>query len=396
MIIRIDKYNVFFVLATIVLLKPTYFDSIPFLDKSFSILGMLIFLVEIYLYFKLVGYVSDQMLIWTFVFALIPVIATVIYGGNLFSALSLFSHYVGTYILCKLETVHNKEALFTITLPIVEIIAAINFITMIVFPQGMYRIVRSTGWASNRAWFLGLRNGHPFWMCLLCMILFMKNNVKDITFKNVIEEIVIIGIVEYSLINNGGSAALVAAGLVLVYVVFRKLLSHCSLQWVYLIFNYLFFGLVVVLQVHRNILSNIVGLLKRNVTFTGRTFVWRAALDWVKKSPIFGWGIEDDWTIFSKIGVTGDKAFIKCHNIFVDVLYSGGVITFILFSIMLILIIVKNMHTDKRIFSCVAWFMFFMTLLLGQTETAITSNAVIFILFISYFAGEWKVPNRHA
>jgi len=69
-------------------------------------------------------------------------------------------------------------------------------------------------------------------------------------------------------------------------------------------------------------------------------------------------------------------------------------VTLILFICMILLIIYKNKKTDARIFSCVAWFLFFAIFLLGQTETAIISNVVILMINIAYFAGEWVLPQE--
>jgi len=386
-------WNIFFAISTIVLVKPNYIDSIPVLDKVITVLGILVFLLELYIYFSVVKHIEGMFWV-TVLFASVPLLSTVFNDGNLFSAFSLWSHYIGIYILCKLETIYRRDALYSITLPIVFLFVVTNFLTMIIFPNGMYQVVRTTGWTSNQAWFLGLRNSHSFWMMLLCMIFYMKYNSCKKRLGMFIEAIIVVVVTVYSLLNNGGSGALVAAILICFYIIFRNYLFKFSLHYVYLFANAFFFLFVVVLQAHEYILRNIVESLNRDVTFTGRTYVWKAALAWWQKSPIWGWGIENDLVILRKIGVTGDTAFIKCHNLCVDLLYSGGIVTLILFICMILLIIYKNKKTDARIFSCVAWFLFFATFLLGQTETAIISNVVILMINIAYFAGEWVLPQE--
>ena len=67
-------------------------------------------------------------------------------------------------------------------------------------------------------------------------------------------------------------------------------------------------------------------LLGRDVTFTGRTTIWDAAIDLFLKRPLFGYGYTHDTTARSHfLGI-----FNKPHNIYFSAVYYGGLIGLLL------------------------------------------------------------------
>lgn len=70
------------------------------------------------------------------------------------------------------------------------------------------------------------------------------------------------------------------------------------------------------------------------MTFTGRTRIWDNAIEFIKARFIIGYGKETGAVIASKLG---DIKFTHAHNTILDVLYKGGIVSLIIFCIMLIL-----------------------------------------------------------
>lgn len=66
-------------------------------------------------------------------------------------------------------------------------------------------------------------------------------------------------------------------------------------------------------------------------TVDSRGYLWQIAISEFSKSPVFGLGFESDATIISKFG------FNHCHNIIMQVLYTGGIVatTFFVMSLYL-------------------------------------------------------------
>lgn len=388
--IRINKnpLNYFWILCTVIYLKPTYFDSIPILDDFLSLLGIVLFLFLMLMYFKHVH--IEKFFVLVVFFVSTPLIQTILKDGDIVGCFSAIIQYVSIFLLLRLEVYYDETLIYKVTLPVMKILIVINYLTIVLCPNGLYQIKRVTGWTSSQAWFLGLRNGIPFWVIFFCMLLFMDFNGKKTRKKDVFILLFYLGICVCTLIKVTGGGAKVAAVCLIIYILFRKQIRKFNLQYMYCLFQFSFFLIAVVLQIHEKILFPIVNVLNRDITFTGRTYVWKAVLKWISKSPIIGWGVERGNVILLKISVRGDTAFVKCHNMYLDILYSGGFVMFFLFILILFLILHENRNTESRIWSCISFFFFFVVLLLGQTETAIYAKPFIFMLFTCYFANKWK------
>ncbi len=72
--------------------------------------------------------------------------------------------------------------------------------------------------------------------------------------------------------------------------------------------------------------SAISALFSKSISFSGRDRIWGLSLDWIAQSPLLGYGIEDSVTSVEKIAQT------HCHNIFLQLLYTGGLVSLALFA----------------------------------------------------------------
>ena len=70
------------------------------------------------------------------------------------------------------------------------------------------------------------------------------------------------------------------------------------------------------------------------MTFTGRTLIWDNVIVFIKTKLIIGYGREKNTLVASKLG---NGEFVDAHNTILDVLYKGGIVSLIIFFIMLIL-----------------------------------------------------------
>lgn len=68
-------------------------------------------------------------------------------------------------------------------------------------------------------------------------------------------------------------------------------------------------------------------VLKKDLTFTHRTYMWESAINIIEKSPIYGWGFAD--TTWFKTHMTAFA--IGPHNFILTILVNGGVILLALY-----------------------------------------------------------------
>ena len=335
--------------------------------------------VASWLYLKKIG--IDYSILLIAIFSGSPFIGTLLYSGNIISCFSGFIQYLSIFMLTKLGTKYNSRMFFALLYRVLMVLVVVNAITIVLFPEGLYQIVRETGWNSRQAWLLGLRNGEPYWIIFFCMMVFFRKDAY-LGWKGLLEKYICISISIFSLLKLHGGGAMVSVAMILVYLFFEGFFESVYLDYIYLIFNGLFFILFVVVQVQQlndGIVGWFANLIGRNATFTGRTFVWKRVIEWIKINPIFGWGIEFENIIMRKISVNGDTAFIKCHNTILDILYSGGFLMFILFIVILFCMIKNGRTHSVRKWAPLSYFYLFAALFLGQTETAIYNKAFIFM-----------------
>ncbi|MBQ3215649.1 MAG: O-antigen ligase family protein, partial [Oscillospiraceae bacterium] len=60
---------------------------------------------------------------------------------------------------------------------------------------------------------------------------------------------------------------------------------------------------------------------------------WGMAVDWIRQSPIFGYGYEWEALLISKFG--GNNTATHCHNLYLDLLYRTGIVGLGAFLVML-------------------------------------------------------------
>ena len=81
---------------------------------------------------------------------------------------------------------------------------------------------------------------------------------------------------------------------------------------------------VIILVFYSNDLFAIVANALGKSTDFGRGRIWSRAISYFLKSPIIGVGLENDTTIALKLGIN------HCHNILIQVLYTGGILSAVL------------------------------------------------------------------
>lgn len=79
----------------------------------------------------------------------------------------------------------------------------------------------------------------------------------------------------------------------------------------------------------------IVGLLHKKLNLTRRTKVWNKVLKAVKKSPVWGYGVESAQAFSERLG--GDPHRVHAHNYILELLMKGGALLLIAFAALLFL-----------------------------------------------------------
>lgn len=118
-------------------------------------------------------------------------------------------------------------------------------------------------------------------------------------------------------------------GLIILVLVNRyKIKIHLPFRFLWSIG--LIFSAGIVLGVVSGLFGQIGVLLGKDPTFSGRVAIWSRAINEILSKPLLGHGIELPTTTYSTIWQT------HCHNIILEILYTGGIITLITYILVII------------------------------------------------------------
>ncbi|MCI8999432.1 MAG: O-antigen ligase family protein [Clostridia bacterium] len=202
----------------------------------------------------------------------------------------------------------------------------------------LYILCNYTTITSNRIFILGKKNMLILYVFPLVFFGLFLNIIKNS--KKILWEIVLMLIALFTVSVSSSSTSMFVCAILLIYYVFQnnkmvnKILSHISAKQILLIMIF-FFILVIVFNVQKYFSFMIEDVLKKDLTFTGRTYIWEKAIDLILKKPIgYGWEAEIPnvkgiltWIEYSNVG--------HAHNFILNLAYKSGVIVAFFYCILL-------------------------------------------------------------
>lgn len=139
--------------------------------------------------------------------------------------------------------------------------------------------------------------------------------------------------------------------------------------------------------------TSIVGMLierftTRDATFTGRTYVWAAALIMISKAPLTGYvrGFSAYGKMHIASGPLGGMAWEMAHNQILELFMQGGVILFGIFAAIFLLCLYKNRNSIDSM-RMARWALF--CLMFSYLTEAYLNSSTFVILLSLYYVGEW-------
>lgn len=107
--------------------------------------------------------------------------------------------------------------------------------------------------------------------------------------------------------------------------------------------------LFVVVDSALGVIESLVGLLGRDMTFTGRVPLWNTLMDFGFRSPVYGYGYGGFWTVGRATVVAARAgALTQAHNGYLDVFLEGGFLGLVLLVPALILVLMKIQRTNVK------------------------------------------------
>lgn len=382
---RVEHFNLrlsfpIFVFLVIPFFKPGSLEYIaPLIDTLFDYWLVAASLIIGFLYLAS-GRLSKIMLA-IIAFEVVLTLSTVLNAGDYYGLTINIIKTIPFCMLIELGIRKNPKALIKALITVLGIECAINSVTILIFPDGMYKSVEhftaTISWSLTQNFFLGYDNVHILYILpLFCSFLIYAVH------ENIKRRYKIIFIVLFSAtVYITWSAASVVSVTVFVLLF---MLSEFHLQLKILKFRYFMvavivtFFAVIVFRIHVLLEGFIVGILGKSLTLSGRTFIWDRTINYIIENPILGIGRHTRGETYSMIGAP------HTHSFFLRVAYESGLIGVICFLFILFLVgkSLKKFSRNKDCFILSATlFCFFIVLL---TESFDTLPSFFGVLVIAY------------
>lgn len=363
------KLNISFLAWTLLLLpiyKVGYIRELPIVELLFDLGRYVSIIVCILLGLKYIkSFAKERGLLLLFFAKLVIVLLTitmnVVNNDCLYSfILVLLQGIFITYMLKK-----DKERALSVLNLVFEIIVYINFILLILHPEGLYnfdseRIFTFVGHANNTVYF-------TLPLLVISLVRYVSGSNK---YRFITDSIVCIS-----------STVLVKSSTgIVVYLIFfvMLLIENSKLKiikrkyfTIFIIILLLSCG-IVFFNIQKYFAVFIQVLLHRELDFTGRTFYWNRHINMILDSPFWGHG-----------NVPGNLRWggLTAHNFILETLYEGGIILLGIFMMFFYQVSQKldKYRGDKKtriIFSSIV------AISITCLSESNISNDVFFVLFI--------------
>ena len=231
---------------------------------------------------------------------------------------------VSVLVVCALVEIqirrHASEVLEAFLL-VYELIIGINFVTMLLFPGGLFYTPMQL-WDN---WFIGYRNMFIFYFAPALSLELMKKHAGG----SAVRYYAVLAVCTLSMVMGGSKTGLLCMlaflGLSLTGLYVKKL---CNIVTVTLVSLGAFVS-IVLLGLQRY-LTPVFEMLGRNTTFTGRVLIWENTTKYIRQSPIIGHGFPAEQVRTEMLEVS---TAVTAHNFILEVLFCFGLVGLVLTAI---------------------------------------------------------------
>lgn len=378
--LKIKPINIGISIICIFLVMPQYFREVQISSILTLIYNIIIILLGFFLITKNLKITRFTLLVLLYYIILI-IFTYINHGWNQ----SLVNLSVKTIISClffEYLMINKPKYFFNTILITFEILVVINFLTILLFPQGLFIIehYENQYWTHmDKGWLLGIKNDMIPWILFANFLSFLRIYIyqpnKLIDKRSAF--LFIVSAISLYLVNSKTSFVVIilVGSFCLLYDILK--ISNIFNAFTYLIL-YAFVWWEIVIKNSSGINYILGNLLNIDSSFTGRTQIWDSGLFWISKSLYIGNGFESNVMEAAKLG---SSIFVNVHNQILEILYEGGLILLFIFLILLFFICLRLFKERKEkivIFSSWVLFVFFIEVF---TEV-LTDNVLFWIILL--------------
>lgn len=351
----------------------------PFVDILFDLWLIAVSLLIGFLYLAS-GRLSKIMLA-IIAFEVVLALSTFLNAGDYYGLTVNILRTIPFCMLIELGTRQNPKGLIKALITVLGIECLINSVTILIFPEGIYETVeqftQTIGWRQTQNFFLGYDNTHVLYILpLLCVLLIYANH----SYLKRRYKIAVIFLFTATVYVTWSAASVVCISVFLLIFLMSEFHLNFKIfkfKYYFIIIIVAFLG-VVIFRLQDIFADFIVGFLGKDLSFTGRTFIWDRTLKVFMRHPFAGVGRHTRVETYMVIGAPHP------HNLILRILYESGIVGMISF-LAIVLLGGKSLRATFRNKDCfVSSLTLFCFLLLFLVESFDDLSSFFAMLTMAY------------
>lgn len=306
--------------------KESSFDGVEKVDFIYKIAKLFCFVITSYLYLRENKFKISKLLLSIGVLQLVMLISTIIYNGDI---VRFIGPAITTVTMCMIaELLIKRKELF----PVLKIVNIYFWICFLINLVTVFLLDFTSCNLFTRAYFMGIDNRFIFtmipWVLFEGLVELHENSKTGIKFYTSF------ALCESLLLYKNSTSAMIVFFIYFLLIFNNKTTFKLKYS---LFFSYVIANILIVVFKIQNIFAKVVGILGKDITFSGRTFLWDGILKWSYKYPLIGRGmrsIEYDKHFFYINSAPYYHEWCKvihAHNSLMTLLYRGGIISVLIY-----------------------------------------------------------------
>ena len=348
--------------------------------KIWQIISILIIFVILMKYGK-----YSKFLNYFIVYFILLILSTVLNNADVPGCIFLAIRTIGLCMIVDYGIKRDTKVFLNAFEFFLSVLVYINLFSVIIFKDGMY--VNSTvGYTEN--WILGYRNLHILYILPAILVSFINSYYKEgkLTIRNYI--LLIASYLSIYLVKSGTSliGMTIIVGLLILNNIFKKI-KLLNIKNYFLAYIILFLA-IVIFRIQNLFEYIIVDILNRDLTLTGRIYIWDYVIEFIKERPILGYGVEDS---ILRLNKTSFMVSTHAHDQILEIIYKSGIVGSSIYFIILIKSIIELYKYKESKIAQILSIVMFAYLFMMLTEffsLDLIMFLFVFCLDIKFFAKE--------
>jgi len=292
---------------------------------------------------------------------------------------------LGPFLIISLFGEQYRNDIIMILWGILTLYLLINLVTIIVYPNGLSRSYKEGVYQSFGRWFLGGENvigAVSLPLSIYGAVLYKKEK----RFVYLFSVILSLGTVFWTNSATSIIGGVIVGAYIIIKTISDKVRANKEQTGKMIlrvaILAIIFLFILIVLLNGTNIFSGIISnIFHKNLTLSGRFYVWNRVIELIKQRPILGYGFNNSQ---DNLGLIGNA---HAHDYYLNILYTGGVLSLIVWLMMIIktirhaLLNFGNEEVRLLSFGIIAFLFMFLT----EVYDPLYISGFYFMLFLLFY-----------